>query len=360
MLSPLGEARRRISSSSMSGLVRSDDTASMFRIRLSDNLRQSLLRQTPGGHGVWEGHVFLPAGVDSRDRADYWVVYEGLERREEVFVAPSHVIFVAAEPEAWHTYAPDFLAQFGLVITTQRRVRGPNVIHMQPGLPWHVGVARRDSRGASQKVDPVCMGYDEFRTARVEKTQGLSVVCSDKSQMPGHRRRLAFVSELKEHFGERLHWFGRGVQPVEDKWDAVAPYSFHISLENSEAPDYWTEKLADAYLAGAFPFYWGCPNIHEYFDPNAFSRIDIDDLPSAIAVIERALEEGLTPLRKEAIAVARNQVLDRYNLFPMIVSNLQRCADGEPQMVRLRPEEDFLPRWLRWRHAAARKLVRVS
>jgi len=80
---------------------------------------------------------------------------------------------------------------------------------------------------------------------------------------------------VKDYFGERIDIFGRGINEIEDKWDALDRYKYHIALENSVVEDYWTEKLSDAYLAGCYPIYYGCPNIEKYFDISSLARINI-------------------------------------------------------------------------------------
>jgi hypothetical protein len=333
-----------------------------IRVSLPQPTWPALFRQTPAGAGVWGECSFVAPAAPGADEPDYWLVFEGLPEPEDAQVAPGRTIFVTAEPEAKRWYQPGFLAQFGLVVTPQRRIDGLNVVHAQPALPWHVGIRRMRGHGGEQLDEDVAvLGYDDLRTARPEKTRELSVVCSAKDGTDGQRLRLSLVERLQGHFGARLDWFGRGIRPIEDKWDAVAPYRFHLSLENTAEPDYWSEKLSDAYLGGAFPLYWGCPNIANYFAADSFLPIDPADVAGTIALIERVLSEGITPAREAAVARARTQVLERYNLFPTIAALLERCPDGDPRTVRLRPEREFVPRQPLWRRAAgrARRAVRA-
>jgi hypothetical protein len=325
------------------------------RIRFSHTMGDwPLARQTPGGRGVWGDCIFLSPDAPGADEPDYWLVYEELGAAEEARVAPGRVVFVTGEPEAKRYYAPEFLAQFGLVVTSQARIQGANVVHTQPALPWHVGV-RRHTRGRGDPLgrDFATLGYDELRTADPDKPRELSLVCSAKRDVEGQRRRLAFAERLQEHFGARLDWFGRGTRPIEDKWDAVAPYRFHVVLENTVEADYWSEKLADAYLGLAFPLYWGCANLEDYFDADSFVALDLERPEDAIAAIERALAEGVTPVRAAAVARARDAVLDRYNLFPAIAGLLDECPDGPPHRVKLRPAASFVPGAPLWRRAAS-------
>jgi hypothetical protein len=314
-----------------------------------------LVRQSPGRSGVWGDYEFLPSDDRGSEHPDYWVVLGGLSRRQRARVDPRRVILVTSEPQAIHAYQPGFLAQFGVIVTSQERIRGPNVLHMPTGLPWHVGVRRREGQGGDRlEEDQPILTYDDLHRVQVEKTRELSVVCTTRSGTTGYGLRLAFTQAAKEHFGDRMDWFGRGVRPVEDKWDAVAPYRFHISLENTAERDYWSEKLADAYLAWSFPFYWGCTNVDDYFDENALVTIDPARPEWSIQRIEQVLAEGVTRVRHLALETARKQVLDDYNVFAIVASILEQCPSGNREDVRLRPEAEFYPRSPLWRRTASR------
>ena len=105
---------------------------------------------------------------------------------------------------------------------------------------------------------------------------------------------------------------------IEDKWDALAAYKYHVAIENSTVNDYWTEKLTDAYLAGCHPIYHGCPNIGQYFDLPSLTRIDLNDPEKAIAAIEACIEQNRYESSEKKIWEAREKVLDAYNLFAII------------------------------------------
>jgi hypothetical protein len=327
----------------------------MIRVRVTTAFPTwPLARQTPGGQGLWGDHQFL---IDREaDRCDYWIVYEGLMREESCVVPAGNLIFVTGEPPPVRSYAPEFLAQFRVILTAHPDLGHPGAVFSQQGLPWHAGVRRAAGQGGSVPgADVARFGYDDFRAMEaVAKPRDLSVVCAAKATTPGHRQRIRFVRALKSHFGERLEWFGRGFNDVEDKWDAVAPYRFHLALENCRVRDYWTEKLADAYLGFAFPVYFGCPNLEDYFPGDSFASVDLADPAGAIARVERLLAEGITPDRSRALAEARGQVLERYNFFPAAAALLDSCAGGPPEPVTLRPEAAFVPRSSVWARLARR------
>ena len=99
----------------------------------------------------------------------------------------------------------------------------------------------------------------------IEKNKLISVICSTKSYTDDHKARLNFVYKLKEHFQERLDWFGAGINEIDRKWDGIANYKYHIAIENESRNNLISEKLFDSYLGLAFPIYYGAPNVEDYF-----------------------------------------------------------------------------------------------
>ena len=295
-----------------------------------------LLLQTPGGEGMWDGVLFTTD--PSCDEADAWVVYEGLARKTTVVCPPSRTILVTGEPPMIKSYPEAFTAQFAGVVTCHP-LRHPGVVARQQALPWHYG-REFDGAGGERFVE----SYDTLaNSSPLEgKTRLISIVCSAKKGREGHRIRDGFVSYLERMRIPGLDIFGTGRERVAAcKRDAIAPYRYHIAIENSRCPHYWTEKLADCYLGGALPFYWGCPELERYFPAGSFALIDIERPEQAVRTIldtvERGAWERAVPLLKEA----RRLVLDRYNLFPSVVPLLGELPDSHPAPVTILPEESF-------------------
>ncbi|NLW90455.1 MAG: transferase [Syntrophomonadaceae bacterium] len=293
----------------------------MIRIKLSTDFPyEPIKRQTPNSSGRWGDFEFI-INQDVSE-CDYWVVYNDLLRPETTSCPPQNTIFITAEPPGIRGYKTEFIRQFARVITFHQNLNHPRVTMNQPGLNWHAGRVLTD---IEQRQSIVNKTYDDFKNMYYfDKSKLLSVVTSSKTHTPGHRKRLELVERLKQHFGDRIDVYGKGVREIEDKWDALADYKYHIALENSYLPHYWTEKLADSYLAGAYPIYYGCPNLRDYFSPNAFTRIDVNNPEVAIATIENCIASNKYENSLEAIRAARNQVLDEYNMFPMIVKLLKK------------------------------------
>jgi hypothetical protein len=309
-----------------------------------------LARQTPGGAMRWGAAAFTlnPAG----GRFDACAVFDGLRGEAAIECPPDRTLFIAGEPPALKRYKEAFLAQFHAVVSGHPQLAHPRRVRDQQALPWHIGV-RKEGRGGTATLD-----YDALKAAPpAAKPKLLSVISSSARVTHGHRQRHVFVARLKQHFGDRLDVFGRGVNEVADKAEAILPYRFHIALENSQSPDYWTEKLADAFLGRAFPFYWGCPNLAEYFPPEAYEPIDLYDPAAAVRAIENAIAGGRDAASAAAVEAARTLVLDRYNLFAVLAGFWPGPSDAAPAPLRLLPEAAFRDRLHRRAWARARRIV---
>jgi hypothetical protein len=192
------------------------------------------------------------------------------------------------------------LPHYGRIYTQDRRLRSPRVRHGHGALPWHVGRT-----------------YDQLvRELVPAKTRTLSWITSNLSVLPGHRRRLAFLERLRRS-GLDFDLWGRGFTPLNDKWDGLAPYRYAIAIENHAAPDYWTEKVADCFLAGAMPLYFGASNLGDYFPAESFVWIDPED-PQSPRLVAEIIASDRAERHRDALREARRRLLEEHQFFPFI------------------------------------------
>lgn len=301
-------------------------------------------RQLPQGKLEWKGYQFSINQDD--EEADFWVVYsKGKRETETCRVAPENTLFITGEPDSVYHYSQGFVNQFGKVLSCQKHLKHRNLIPMQPAQPWHIGKQSKRDRETGKEdksATEYTQTYDSLKVSQPEKTKLMSIITSNKAFTKGHRERIAFVMKLKEHYGDQLDLFGWGFNDFANKWDVIAPYKYHIAIENCSTPHYWTEKLADTYLGNAFPFYIGCDNVGEYFSKDAFIMLDIHDAEGATRVIDKAIAEDLAGKRKRLIEEQKQKVLDKYNLFNLIVEQIQSMdANAPKKQLTLKPDTAF-------------------
>lgn len=280
---------------------------------------------TPGCSMRWGNCQFFLNPPDGGSY-DFWIVFGNALGTERAQVAPENTLFIAGEPPAKKIYPQPFYNQFRHVVDTHDGSRHPGLIVSALGLCWLVGLdfsARRFR-----------FGYDHFtQLPRPEKANRISVVCSASAKTAGQRARLRFLEVIKRELGDRVVHFGKGFQPIDDKLDAILPYRFHLSLENSQSPHYWTEKVTDAYLGWAHPFYLGCPNLGDYFARESFTPLSIDEPLEAAALMAAALDGPETPGELAAVDAARRQVLDVYNPFARFDHWVRQLHRPEPKVL---------------------------
>lgn len=280
-------------------------------------------RQLPGDGTRWHNCVF-DFDPEVRDY-DWLVVYDDLptqgderfsSRIETLACAPKQTLFITAEPSSIKTYGRDFLDQFGTVISSQEpwATPGANVLHHQPALRWYYGVPWDwySQPERLRRFDDIAAVFPGNKQARV------STVTSNKRMgNTEHRARFDFVQQMAQTLAE-MDSFGRGVRPIDDKAMALDGYRYHLAIENHYCPHHFTEKLADAFLGGTLPFYYGCPNYTEYFPEDALITVDIHDFDGAAETIRQAIANDEFSRRLPAIREARRRVLYEHNIFAML------------------------------------------
>ena len=266
-----------------------DWCASKTLCRLWDKMTQ--------GAGRWND-----LEITWRDPADYYAVINGLRRGEHA--PPERTILFSLEPpeRAGGRRAPPVDRRPYLAVRDHRT-------HFTP-IEWHLGQTYPELKGAS----PV-------------KRRVLSAVVSAKHVLPGHRKRIAFLRFLESR-GVAFDLYGYrndfgfasyvGPLPPHRKDAGLLPYRYTFNAENQAAPNYVTEKLGDAILAECLCFYWGCPNVHEYLNPQAYIALDLDDFEGSYRRLVAAIRDDEWSRRLAAIRREKHRILDELQFFPTL------------------------------------------
>ena len=244
-------------------------------------------------------------------------------------------LFVLEPPDI--VWLPEgYTRQFSAVVSQDRRTKCSFPMQTYSPHGWFVERTLREI----QESPPV------------EKSAKISAVVSAKSDTMGHRKRYKFMQHLKEHFGDRLDWWGRGVNELKGpKYTALKDYQYHIALENGSWPHYWTEKLADCFVADCVPIYWGAPNIEDYFDPQTMLRIDIEDIDGSIKAIETAIQSNFFDRTATLREKCREDMITKYHPYQRMIDTLDQLPDSEATTVTIQPATEF-------KHSLRRRLER--
>ena len=252
---------------------------------------------------------------------DYLVVFDHLPADiMPVKCSVKNTILILGEGKETSHYSVSFKNQFSHVITCQKdlEVKGIKFVHAL-GLAWF----------------PL-RTYDELKkTSFVEKTKDIVIIISNRTETELHRKRIDFCLKLKEYFGDKIDFFGRGFHEFHDKWDVLAPYKYAITIENA-VEDHWiTEKLTDCFVTHTYPFYYGCPNVGEYYDANSYSLIDIDNFEKTCNHINDVLNDSTHYQHHlDSVIQSKNAYMDKYLLFPMVVSYIENHLKNQVSLPK--------------------------
>lgn len=259
-------------------------------------------RQTPNHSWEWEGIKFT---TDPVAECDYLIVIDHPDSDFEVYCNPACIWLLNSEPPAeFHRLRHMGDAQYGRIYVQDTFTNSSYHVPAQPCLPWWIGKS-----------------YDELMQQPVPlKTKQLSWITSNAKWLRGHKKRMIFLETLQKQIDFDL--YGKGFTPIEDKWDGLAPYRYALAVENHSSEYYWSEKLADCFLSWCMPIYYGCTRIEHYFPKESLICIDIED-PDAPKIIRSIMVSNAWEKNLEAIAYARQLVLNRYQYFPFITAEIK-------------------------------------
>ncbi len=298
-------------------------------------------RQLRNNNGITDDGKFQFFINDMNCQPDYAVVKgKGIIDSVELPVPKSRTLLLTGEPYDVLEYPRGYCSQFGTVLACNDKIKannGTQIIHTPAMLSWFVG-AMMDGSGEYRFT----MNNEELCNTHPKKEKLISVITSRKAFTQGHVDRLRFIEKLQNLYGDKVDIYGRGFCDFNDKWDVLAPYRYHIAIENSCTDYYWTEKLADCYLAETFPFYHGCTNVGDYFPRDSYEPIDIRNFEQTAKIIDKAIEEDRFTASQTAITKAKERILGEYNIFNYVADICSQITDNNTTgKTTIRPASKF-------------------
>jgi hypothetical protein len=294
----------------------------MIKIKVScqDKLVENLRRMIPENSIIDNVKFYFK---NENIEYDYWLVIHasGLEKIETAMCAKDRIIYASLEADEVISRAcKKFLDQFHFAFSCDDQLESPVKINLSL-QHWWVGMKVRFKNGNHVISKDCSMNYHSLsKPVKVLKLDRISVILSNKDSISGHRQRREYIEKLiSSRVGKFIDVYGSDFIPVEDKWDALVGYKYHLSIENMVKDNYWTEKFVDPLLAECLNFYIGCPNISDYFPKDSFIHMSYeDDFEETLVLIEDALDDNLYGKHVKAVLRGKHAVMNENNLFFVI------------------------------------------
>lgn len=303
--------------------------------------------------GEFAGHKFV---VDNQVKeADAWFIFEDVYASDHACSVPNiNIHFLGAET-SWspvkffrESYFP-FFQQFSKV-----HICYPNELShssfQPPFLPWMINA----NHGTIFSPHHRDLKYFQ-KLEMIPKVRPLSIICSDQTWTEGHQLRFRFASFLKKQLGEDIEWFGNGIQEVDEKWDALAPFERTIVLENSSAGGVFTEKILDPFLSLTLPIYWGAPDISHFLPVPQRLQLNIRDFRGSLSRIQELMRHPIRPEESASLLAGKKKVTSELHFLSRIagIAEQHSRSNATPsKLYDLSPRESFQPEslsenWLR-------------
>ena len=277
----------------------------------------------------------------SEDRIwDFVVIYEDIDIEQTVSYKKGGLLFFSGEPPFVKVYSQKFLNQFDHIITSHSgsdKRNAPFYHKTQQSLPWYFGYDFKEKN--------INYSFEQLENMIVPlKTKKISFITSNREYLPGHASRLNLLKELQNRYNNEIDFFGKGIKDIDDKAEGLLPYQFSICIENSNISDYWSEKIADAFLGYTIPVYFGCKNMDSYFPNDSYIPLNIKNISSVFAAIDELLSDSDELYQKylPGVIEARKRLIYKYNLYPSIISLTESIVLSENiEKITLKPSTIF-------------------
>ncbi len=255
---------------------------------------------------------------------DWRIVYDEMPRKdlgeyqngeEPVYCPRERTMLLTTEPTSIKRYSKAYTRQFGHFLTN-RPPAAEKHPHYHFGEGYYQWFYDKSYNQIKEQVLP-------------PKDKILSAVCSAKQmKFTAHNARFTLIKSIAEAVPE-CDWYGRGVKPLNYKYEALDRYKYSLAIENHIEKGHWSEKIADVLLAEALPFYAGDPNLGNVLPSESFIRVPLEDPTEAIAIVKEALANNEYEKRIEAIREAKRLLMTKYNLWAQILKVI-REVENQP------------------------------
>ena len=146
---------------------------------------------------------------------------------------------------------------------------------------------------------------------------------SKKDWDTGHIKRIEISKKSKyidvfgrENYHNLTNYIGK-LKGDKKEFEYIN-YRYCLTIENNSEHNYATEKIWDGILCECLCFYWGCPNLEDYIDPEAFVRLDLNNIEESLKIMQQAVEEDWWSQRIGKIREMKKKIIEELGFFPTL------------------------------------------
>ena len=253
-------------------------------------------RQTPNSSFIWNNIHFTEENVKE---CDFLIILDYPKNDFSIHVNKDNIFHFCLEPSNEISKYRQFANKKVSKIYNQLK-SDEKFILSYPALPWHLD-----------------QDYDflkALKSSDLKKEDKIVWVTSDQRSSIQHNQRMNFLETL--HDLPFISLYGRGINPVNSKWDVMKTSKYAIAYENFKNDFNWTEKISDCFLSYTIPLYYGCDRINDYFNDRSIIQIDPKDKYIKLKLKE-IVNSNYWHENLDALIESRNLILEKYQMFSL-------------------------------------------
>lgn len=261
-----------------------------------------LKRQTPNYTMKWGDFTFTEENIEE---CDYLVILDYPKHNFSIKVNKNNILHLSLEPPNEISKYRQYANKNVKWIFNQLDIKKNNVLS-HGALPWH--------------IDKDFDFLSKLKVEDLQKENNITWITSNQRSSKGHHLRMKFLDDIKGL--PFVNLYGRGIKPIEDKWDVLSISKYGIAYENFQSDYYWTEKIIDCFLSYTMPLYFGCNAIGNFFPKDSFIQIDPNDKHINL-FLKEIVESSKWEENLDSISIARQLILNHYQLFPFLAEHIK-------------------------------------
>lgn len=210
-----------------------------------------------------------------------------------------------------------------------------------PSISKFMEVRGRKTRYHNNAFWQLELSLNQIKHLNIEnKLNKIASICSEKYFDEGHVARIDFLKyiekkQLEDDNSIELDIYNQNnnfnmrnykgkVTPYIDKSKGILPYKYYFMIENNYEENFITEKLWEPILCETLCFYYGCPNVTDYINKEAFVLLPINDFEKSYQIMKQSIKDDLWSKRIEIIRQEKQKILNELSFFPVVESIINK------------------------------------
>lgn len=279
----------------------------------SKDIIEQYIPQTPNNDGKWD----IISYVTNIDEADILIIEDTCDKKILSNFKKNRIFYFSRE--ALDTKSYKIYKNMGITDCSFW-----NNMDSYLYTKWHY---KKKINGVSPGI---CKTYDELINLKpINKNKKICCILSNKNLNEGHILRKKFMYQFMKKYPNYIDLYGtcdfaNKKLKNNDKFECLKQYKYCIGFDNQDnIKKFFGTQLTDAILCWTIPVFWCGTDLNNYFPNKSFISFDCRNLNEIDRLYNILINDNYND-RLEDLKEARLNILNKYNMWPTIVSEINK------------------------------------